>query len=118
MVFGNNEPDSGEGGAAGKESDGQVGIGVGDPEVVHADGVVGEGDTKILVIEPVNGFILVFAEINDSPFVIGGAEGIKGDPAAGDAEAEGVGVVVAGVRGSGVFGWLLGGGGEGGQHGE
>jgi len=61
----------------------------------------------------VDGFILVLTEINGSPFGIGGAEGIEGDTAARSPEAEGVGAVTAGVGIGGVFGRLLGEGGEG-----
>jgi hypothetical protein len=82
---------------------------------MHAGGVVGKGDTEVVIIETVNGFILVLAEIDGSPFRIGGAEGIEGDTAAGNPEPEGVGAVTAGTGVSGVFGRLLGRGGEGSQ---
>ena len=83
-----------EGDTACQEADPDADVDAGDVELLHAGGVIGEGDTEVVEVEPVDGAILVFAEIDGPAGVaVGRAEGVQKDTGAVGTKQERVGAV-------------------------
>ena len=66
VTDGSDDPGGGEGETGSCQTDSDADIGAGDAELLHAGGVIGEGDAQIVISKAMDGAILVFTEINGS----------------------------------------------------